>query len=38
MRSELNTMYQIKGDIDTVLRENGMEPKKTKEQQTEAAL
>lgn len=38
MRSELNTMYQIKGDIDTVLREHGMEKEKTKEQQTETVL
>lgn len=38
MRSELNTMYQIKGDIDTVLREHDVEKEKTKEQQTETVL
>lgn len=35
--NELNTMYRIKGDIDTVIRKNGIE--KTKEQQqTQTAL
>ena len=37
LRNELNTMYRIKGDIDMVIRENGIE--KTKEQQwTQTAL
>lgn len=38
LRTELNTLYRIKGDIDTVLRENGIETQKEKTQQAEAAL
>lgn len=39
MRSELNTMYQIKGDIDMVLREAGMNAQKSRnQQQTETVL
>ena len=38
LRTELNTLYRIKGDIDTVLRENGLDTQKEKTQQAEAAL
>ena len=38
LRTELNTLYRIKGDIDTVLRENGLDTQKEKTQRAEAAL